>query len=339
MNAAAKQAPRSKRLQNAWEKFIPEASLISNGNMALNIQFDSSIGVPPAISYLTNKYGKQMEADGIRDGKGFVGVVNYAVNGKNVDLICRPVTYFEHRSTDLSFIKGPLSEEHAIWVGAQAKKSDSNGFIPSFSNLLGMDVLVVCKSDDGKGELAVFQVRSNKVIARHGMLMGSASGGLTLGDASLLSEESMVALSRLQGDMEDGKRHNNKITSRPSTDHAINIYNTCASELQQELNLKAEELTSLKLRGYIHNKSESDPDALFVATTDLTESEIRAKSASGVDNYEYDRLLFEEFPISGSRLHEIRDNMSPQSRSVYFLSLLRIYGEDGGLDIMEQHLS
>ncbi|HVC58333.1 MAG TPA: hypothetical protein VND15_02560 [Candidatus Acidoferrales bacterium] len=327
MNTAAKQAPRSKRFQHAWDSFIPEVSLISHGDMALNIRLDSSIPVPPGISYFTNKHGEQMAADGVRDGKGFVGVVNYAINGKDVDLICRSITYFEHRATDLSFIKGPLSEEHSRWVENQAKKADSNGFIPSFSNLLGMDVLVICNSDDGKGQKAVFQVRSNKVIARHGMLMGSASGGLTIDDASALSEKSRNKIAELQ-----------KAKSASPT-NSIDIYHTCASELQQELNLKAEELTSLELRGYIHDKPESDPDALFVATTDLKESEIRARSASGVDNYEYSKLLFEEFPIPRSRLQEIRGNMSPQSRSVYFLSLLRIYGESEGLSIMEQQLS
>lgn len=324
MDSVSKRAPRPKALDEAWNRFVPEASLISYGKMALSIIIDRSIPRPPALSQFVEMHRKDMGAEGLRDGTGFLGVVNYAINGRNVDLVCRPVTYFEHRATDLCFIKKPLGDEHASWIASQARRADANGFIPSFCNLLGMDVLVICKGDEG-GMRAVFQIRSSNVVARHGMIMGSASGGLTVNDSSKLSDLSGYKIKELQR-FEPGSR------SRSDAD----IYYTCASELQEELNLKAEELTSLGLRGYIHDRPESDPDALFVGTTDLTESEIRKRASSGKDNYEYSKLLFEEFPIPGSRLAEIQERMSPQARAVYFLSVLEFFGQGRELGALGQ---
>lgn len=324
MNSASKRAPRPKALDDAWNSFVPEASLISYGKMALSIIIDPSIPRPPSVSQFVERHRGDMEAEGLRDGTGFLGVVNYAINGRNVDLVCRPVTYFEHRATDLCFIKKPLGDEHARWIASQASRADANGFIPSFCNLLGMDVLVMCRGDGG-GTRAVFQVRSDKVVARHGMIMGSASGGLTVNDASNISDLSGYRVKVLQ-----------RAEAGPRMRSDADIYYTCASELQEELNLKAEELTSLGLRGYMHDRPESDPDALFVGTTDLTESEIRKRASSGNDNYEYSRLMFEEFPIPAARLAEIRERMSPQARAVYFLSVLEFFGQGRELEALGQ---
>ncbi|MGC8695969.1 MAG: hypothetical protein ACP5UD_06165 [Conexivisphaera sp.] len=261
------------------------------GPASVHIHIAGYKKVPKEVHNIIEAHTQQFKEQGFSNNRILsVGKILFIRKGKdekvNIDILGYLSSYYHFLATNANIkLRNDLTEDEKKWVISRIPDQehfDPNIPVDEFANPLSVEVLLLCEA----GKKAVLTRRSRLTVFRGDMIGPSVM--------------ETVSPELMEGSPEKGE---------------IDVFRTIKRGIEEELGIKEHELKHIYITSLDFDKEVFDYKFTAIATTYLSEAEIKRRYELAVpkDKYENTELLFLNFPVSKREIGKLYGKLSPEA--------------------------